>query len=132
MRVRDVMTTEVTSVCADTPLNEALAVMQMRQCDQIHVTQDKVYVGVISQADVLDKTADDANPAVVTAGELLSQANGKFEQQGIISQDAEIEEALQQMSDSNVRQLAVYGDDRKMVGTVTLEELERPLVVEEG
>jgi len=132
MRVRDVMTAEANCVCVDTPLNEALAVMQMRQCDHICVTQDKVLVGVISQAEVLGRTADDANPAVVTAGDLLSQSGGPVEPQASISQDAEIEEALQQMSDCNVRQLAVYGAHREMVGMVTLEELEHPLVVEEG
>ena len=69
MRVRDVMTSTVVSINADTPINEVLAVMQMNNVNVLSVTREHECAGVLSEEDIhTQMSRRGMDPTVTTAG----------------------------------------------------------------
>lgn len=135
MQVRDVMSSRVVSINVDTPVNEALAAMRMHNVSFLPVTHEKVCAGVLTEHDINARMADPQfDPTATTAGMLLSEGKPRteFHSTGvlIVSQDADVEEALQLMSELQVNHLAVHDDEFVMVGVVTRKDLEQPALAE--
>jgi CBS domain-containing protein len=129
MQVREVMSANVVSINVDTPLDQALAAMQMNQVGFLPVTHEKVCVGVLTEQDINDELQKpDVDPAVTTAGTLLS--HGKHHDAvgavGVhaISEEATVVEARQLMADLRVHHLAVHDEEFRMVGVISRRDLE--------
>jgi CBS domain-containing protein len=135
MRVRDVMTSTVVSINADTMINEALAVMQMNNVSFLSVTHERECIGVLSEEEIHTQMSKRGmDPTTATAGALLERQADRHEMDRTtirrISENTMIGDALRTMVNSNLRYAAVYKDDSVMVGVVTQEDLEKPLLAE--
>jgi CBS domain-containing protein len=53
VRARDVMTTEVISIGADTPINEIVELMEKRTVKRVPVVRASAVIGIVSRADVV-------------------------------------------------------------------------------
>ena len=134
MQVREVMTSTVVSINVDTPINEAVAAMQLNRVSFLPVTHEKVCAGVLTEHDIARRMSEDGfDPTATTAGMLLAEGKDRDEVGSTsvhaISQDASVDEALQMMADLNLHHLAVRDDEYLMVGVVTRADLEQPVTV---
>ena len=135
MRVRDVMTSTVVSINADTPINEVLAVMQMNKVNVLSVTREHECAGVLSEEDIhTQMSRRGMDPTVTTAGMLLAreadrEASGHTTVHSL-SENTPIGEAWRTMVDNDLHCMAVYNDDSEMIGVVSQKDLEKPLLAE--
>ncbi len=130
MRVRDVMTSTVISINADTPVNQASAVMQMNNVRFLSVTHDRKCAGVLSEEDIhTQMTKRGMDPTVTTAGMLLAHETNR-DAIVSLSENTLIGEALRTMVNNDLHYAVVYNDDDDMVGVVSQEDLEKPLLAE--
>jgi CBS domain-containing protein len=127
--VRDVMTERVVAVRKDAPFKEMIARMRESQISAFPVIDaaGKV-VGVVSEADMLNKEADQASPgsiasilrfrdhekaAGITAGELMTRPAVT------IGPDAPVVEAARLMRDHRVKRLPVTNATGHLIGIVS-------------
>ena len=135
MQVRDVMTSTVISINADTPMNEALAVMQINKVSVLSVKREHECLGVLSEEDIhTQMSRRGMDPMVTTAGMLLNNAADR-EARGhtavhSLCENTPISEALRTMVDNDLQYAAVYNEDSEMVGVVSQKDLEKPLLAE--
>jgi CBS domain-containing protein len=127
--VADVMTTRVVAVKKDAPFKEIIGKMREFRIGAFPVVdpEGKV-IGVVSEADMLNKEADlaaDVGPlatilrfrdheksAAVTAGELMTSPPV------VIGPDAPVTEAARRMRDRRVKRLPVINSTRHLIGIV--------------
>jgi acetoin utilization protein AcuB len=129
MPVRDVMSTNVVSINVDTPIDQAIAMMRMNHVGFLPVTHEKVCVGVITEQDINDELQQPGvDPTVTTAGTLLSHGKHRDAVGAVgvhaISEEASVEEARQVMNELNVHHLAVHDEEFRMVGVLSLADLD--------
>lgn len=135
MRVRDVMTSTLVSINTDTPVNEALAVMQINKVNVLSVNREHECAGVLSEEDInTQMSRPGMDPMVTTAGMLLDreancEINGHTAAHSL-SENTLIAEALQTMVNNDLQYAAVYNDHSDMVGVVSRADLEKPLLAE--
>lgn len=131
MRVRDVMTSTVISVNADTPMNEALAVMQMNKVNVLSVKREHECAGVLCEEDIhMQMSRPGMHPVVTTAGMLLEREARGDTTVPSLSEDTLIGKAWRTMVNNDLHCVAVYNDDSEMVGVVSQKNLEKPLLAE--
>lgn len=135
MRVRDVMTSTVVNINADTPINEALAVMQMNNVNVVSVGDEHGCLGVLNEECIHTQMSKRGmDPTVTTAGMLLASGTDRHEigrtAAPALSENTMIGEALRTMVNNDLHYAAVYNDDSDMVGVVSQEDLEKPLLAE--
>ena len=135
MRVRDVMTSKVISINANTPINEALAVMQMNKVSVLSIQCEHKCVGVLGEEDIhMQMSRRGMDPTVTTAGMLLD-SEAEREARGhttvhSLSENTLIGEAWRTMVNNDLHCMAVYNDDSEMVGVVSQKDIEKPLLAE--
>ena len=127
--VGDVMTTRVVAVHKDASFKEMIVKMREFRISAFPVVDHEGRViGVVSEADMLNKEADlaaDAGPlasilrfrdheksAAVTAGELMTSPPV------VIGPDAPVTEASRRMRDRRVKRLPVINSSRHLIGIV--------------
>ena len=127
--VGDVMTTRVVAVHKDASFKEMIVKMREFRISAFPVVDHEGRViGVVSEADMLNKEADlaaDAGPlasilrfrdheksAAVTAGELMTSPPV------VIGPDAPVTEAARRMRDRRVKRLPVINSSRHLIGIV--------------
>lgn len=142
MRVRDIMTSPVTTVTPDTPVREALRVMLDRRISGLPVVDDVgMLVGLVSEGDFLRRSElgtekkrswldflrghgraaeDYAHSHGRTVGEVMSR------EVVAISHNAPLEEAVALMEKRRVRRLPVTDGDA--LGIVTRSDILRALL----
>ncbi len=75
VRARDVMTTEVISIGADTPINEIVELMEKRMVKRVPVVRAGAVIGIVSRADVVRALATQApKPAAQALSDEAIQA----------------------------------------------------------
>ena len=131
MRVRDVMTSTVVSINADTPINEVLAVMQMNNVNVLSVTREHECAGVLSEEGIhTQMSRRGMDPTVTTAGMLLAREAGDHATVHSLSENTLIGEAWRTMVNNDLHCVAVYNDNSEMIGVVSQQDLEKPLLAE--
>lgn len=120
MQIQDLMTAEVRTVEAGTPLQEVARTMREADVGALPVVENEKLVGMVTDRDIvirgLAKQADLAN---TTAREVMSP--GMF----YCYQDQSAEEVLDNMGDVQLRRLAVVDRDKSLVGMVSIGDLAR-------
>ncbi|MCC7422465.1 MAG: CBS domain-containing protein [Planctomycetaceae bacterium] len=134
MTVREVMGPEVLQVDIDDTLETAERVLQENHLGCVPVIHSEVIAGVLTGRDVRTaaarcdpKTTYVGSLPLHTIGDLQSgEANhgpGDEHQLAAISDEATVEEALEQLADYHAERLVVHDKDFQIIGTVTRDAL---------
>ncbi|MCC6751113.1 MAG: CBS domain-containing protein [Deltaproteobacteria bacterium] len=128
MKVRDVMTVKVQTCGADATLQTAARIMWSHDCGAVPVVdEENRVVGMLTDRDV-------AMTACVQ-GHALSELHVRAAMSRQIftcGPDASLEEAERTMREHGVRRLAVVGEDYRLVGILSLDDIAREAVEEEN
>jgi CBS domain-containing protein len=136
MRVRDVMTTDVTTVAPDTDLRDVAALLVKERISGVPVIEAGSVVGVVSEQDILfkERPSDNLHRAVLAwlldEGDLMLKIDARRAGDAMsrppitISPLRTVADAASLMLDENVSRLPVVENGR-LVGIVTRHDLVR-------
>ena len=117
--IRDLMTTNPTSCESSSTVAEAARVMAQEDVGPVPVVEGGRLVGIVTDRDiVLRVVAEGRDPSTTTLGEILS---GDLV---TVQPDSELSEALELMSDNQVRRIPVVEGDQ-LVGIVATADIAR-------
>jgi len=120
LKVRDVMTSEVVYLPAETTIDEAARAMRERDIGDVVVTDGPTLAGVVTDRDIVLRAVAERRDTTSTS--LAAIATRELV---MIEQDASTDEAAKVMRERAVRRLLVCDDDRQLVGIVSLGDLAR-------
>lgn len=116
--VKDVCTKDVQYVSPDTKIDEVARRMKEHNCGSILVGEGDTLTGVITDHDiVLRCVADSQDPTTMEASQCQSP-NILY-----CYEDDDVEEALRNMADNQIRRLPVLNSDKRLVGIVSFGDL---------
>jgi len=118
VRIRDVMSTELTTVEPTATIAAAATVMGSRHVGSALVMDGERLAGIFTERDILRALASDFDAAGHTVAEWMSK------DPGTIAPEATVAEALDRMLEEGFRHLPVMEGDR-LVGVVSLRDLSR-------
>ncbi len=119
MKVRDLMTSEPTTVGPDDAVAEAATHMREEDCGSIPVTKDAKLVGIITDRDITVRcVAAGADPKTQKVSEIMSA------DPITVTPDTDADEAARMMAEFQVRRLPVV-DDGRLVGILVTAQLAR-------
>ncbi len=117
MRVRELMTENVTTAAPDTTLEEAARLMKNEDVGAIPVVEDDRLLGIVTDRDIVVRGIAAGNdPFDCTLQEILS---GDLE---TIEPDAEVDEAAELMARRQIRRLPVV-EDGLLIGMLSLGDI---------
>ena len=141
MKVSDVMTTNVVTVGAQTPLRTVASLLAERRISGLPVVDDGRVVGVVSEGDILAKERGPSREQGGWFGVLFEdQATAELKLEArtagtamtspalTITPERPLAEAAGVMVDEGVNRLPVVDGDGKLVGIVTRADLVRAFV----
>jgi CBS domain-containing protein len=109
--VREVMTSNPSTVESSTPIVEAAEIMRSEDVGSVPVVEDGRLVGIVTDRDiVLRVVADGRDGRTITTGEIASR------QVTSIDPSQPLEEAARLMAQNKVRRLPVCEEDGRVVG----------------
>lgn len=118
MRIREVMTLDVESICPEATVHEAAARMKARNIGMLPVCENDRLVGVITDRDITVRcTAEGHAPQSVLVRDVMTpEVFSCFD-------DQLVSEASLVMQEQKIRRLIVLNRDRRLVGLVSLDDL---------
>lgn len=117
MKVRDIMTTSVTSLTPDDTVTRAASIMKEQDIGSIPVCQGSNVVGIITDRDItLRSVASRVNSSNQSVREVMSS------NPVVGSPDMSIDEASKIMSQQQIRRLPIV-ENQCLVGVVALGDL---------
>lgn len=118
MKIRDVMTEQIVKAQPDTTLEEIAMMMKTENTGAIPVVDEDELIGIVTDRDIVVRCiADGGDPTEVTAEDIVS------EDLETIDPDAEIDEAMELMSQKQIRRLPVVNTAGELVGMVSIGDL---------
>lgn len=142
MRVKEIMTKEVTSVCADTNAQEALELLQKMQISGLPVIENKKLVGMFTEKEVLSAIL----PSYVEkVGRFIYEENPKAVKQKIIAlrgikvrevmrkevitvdEDTTLCEVARIMLTQKARRLPVFNKTKEVIGIISRGDVVKAL-----
>jgi len=118
MKIRDVMSEQIAKAQPDTTLEEIAMMMKTENTGAIPVVDENELIGIITDRDIVVRCiADGGDPAETTAEDIVS------EEVETIDPDSELDEALQVMSQKQIRRLPVVNTEGELVGMVSIGDL---------
>lgn len=118
MKIRDVMTEQIAKAQPDTTLEEIAMMMKTENTGAIPVVDEDELIGIVTDRDIVVRCiADGGDPADTTAEDIVSQ------EVETIDPDSEVDEALQLMSEKQIRRLPVVNTEGELVGMVSIGDL---------
>lgn len=118
MILREVMTTEVATVDADTSIREAAKIMARHDTGFLPVEKDGKLRGAITDRDIVVRAlANDADPDSLTVADAMT------EKTHALHDTSSVAEAGKLMADLQIRRLLVANEDGGVVGVVSLGDL---------
>jgi CBS domain-containing protein len=118
MKVKQIMTAEITSVGPETNLADVAGMMSEKDIGWVPVLKDGKVLGVITDRDiVLRSVAAGKNPKAVSAREVASPSTLS------VRDNEDIEEASRLMAEKQVRRLLVVDNNDHAVGVISLSDL---------
>jgi CBS domain-containing protein len=116
--VREVMTPHVVTRPSETTLTDAAVAMREEDIGDIVVCNDDELAGLITDRDIVVRAvAERRDPTTTTIGEILT------EYVVTVHPDDSVQAAALLMRDNAVRRVVVCGDDKKVVGIVSIGDL---------
>jgi CBS domain-containing protein len=138
MKVEDVMTRDVITVGHQSVLKAVAETLAANRISGVPVVEDGRVLGVVSEADILEKEAAESKPSVLgrllrrdragakkaarTAGEAMTSPAVTVRPQRDVAHAARL------MVDRGLNRLPVVNDDHRLVGIVTRADLVRAFV----
>lgn len=133
--VREVMTSEPVTVRAETPVKDALALLDQHSITMLPVvSNDSVIVGVLSEADLLvgrvlpdaratliPRTAERSDTERETVGSLMTSLALT------VAPETDVAEVTKVMTATGVKSLPVVDADRRVVGVVSRRDIVRTM-----
>src|SRR5919201_2211202 len=121
MQLRELMTQEVEIICPDATLQEAAQRMRASNIGAVPVCEGNQIVGILTERDLMvQATAEGRDPKTTRVREVMTpELITCFE-------DQESTEAMRLMHQRRLRHLAVLSRDQRLVGIISLRDLEMP------
>ena len=117
MKVRDAMTERIAKAEPDTTLEEIAMMMKTENTGAIPVVHEDELIGIVTDRDIVMRcVADGGDPSDMTAEEIVS------EEVETIDPDSDIDEALELMSEKQIRRLPVV-DNGELVGMLSIGDI---------
>jgi CBS domain-containing protein len=138
MKVEDVMTRDVITVAPQSALKAAAQTLAANRISGVPVVEDGRVLGVVSEADILEKEAAESKPSVL--GRLLRRDRAGAKKAARTAGEAmtspavtvppqrDVAHAARRMVDRGINRLPVVTDDHGLVGIVTRADLVRAFV----
>jgi len=119
MKISEVMTTDVETVCADQTAREAAAFMLRADAGSIPVCEGDKVIGMITDRDIAVRGIAEGRGPDTPVSELMSD--------GIICahEDDDVQAVARRMSEEQVRRLPVIDSEERLIGIVSLGDLAR-------
>ncbi len=117
MKVRELMTTDVTTAELGTTLEEIATIMRHEDLGAVPIVDDEDLVGIVTDRDIVVRcVAEGGDPGESTAEDILTE--------GLVtvSPDADVQEAEEMMSRHQVRRLPVVIEGR-LQGMIALGDI---------
>lgn len=125
MPVKDLAREDVVTAGRETPITELARAMRDEHVGSVVITTDDGPVGIVTDRDLTTRVlAEETDPATGTAADVMST------DLCAVGPDAGFYEAARAMSENAVRRLPVCTDDGKLVGIVTVDDLNELLAEE--
>jgi CBS domain-containing protein len=119
MKVRELMTSDPTTVGPDATLGEVATLMKQEDCGSIPVVDKGRLVGIVTDRDIVVRAiAAGKDPKKVRVSEVMSA------DPITIGPDADVDDARKVMADRQIRRLPVVEDSR-LVGILVTAQIAR-------
>lgn len=116
--VRDVMTTQLTTLPTTATISEAAKRMRDDNIGDVLVLEDGLLRGVLTDRDIVVRcVADGSDPSTVSVGDVCSA------EPTVVSADAPADDAVRQLREAAVRRLPVVDQSGNPVGVVSIGDL---------
>lgn len=117
MKVRDLMTERIVKAEPETTLEENAMMMKTENTGAIPVVDEDELIGIVTDRDIVMRcVAEGGDPSDMTAEDIVS------EEVENIDPDSEIEEALELMSEKQIRRLPVV-ENGELVGMLSIGDI---------
>lgn len=117
MKVRELMTTDVTTAELNTTLEEIATIMRHEDVGAVPIIDDEELVGIVTDRDIVVRcVAEGGDPGESTAEDILSEALVT------VAPDSDVQEAEEMMSRHQIRRLPVVLEGR-LQGMISLGDI---------
>ena len=118
MKIKDVMTRDVTSVAPDATIQEAAVCMKTIDAGMIPVYDGRRLLGIVTDRDITVRaTAEGRDPKTTKVSEVMSKDVCSC------SEDDDVNDAARLMEREQIRRIAVIDGEQRLVGVVSLGDL---------
>jgi CBS domain-containing protein len=119
MKVKDIMSREVTVASPNDPLQEAARTMGRLDVGSLPVSENDRLVGMVTDRDIAVRGVGEGLPPSAPVSQVMSrEVKYSFD-------DEEVDEVAENMADLQVRRLPVVNRDKRLVGIVSLGDVAR-------
>jgi CBS domain-containing protein len=119
-RIRDVMTSNPSTIEADKPVAEAARIMKQEDAGVVPVTEQGRLTGMVTDRDIAIRVvAEGKDPQSISVREVAST------DLVTIDPDQDLDEALRLMAQHKVRRLPVVEEDGRVVGVLAQADVAR-------
>jgi CBS domain-containing protein len=119
-RIRDVMTSNPSTIEADKPVAEAARIMKQEDAGVVPVTEQGRLAGMVTDRDIAIRVvAEGKDPQSISVREVAST------DLVTIDPDQDLDEALRLMAQHKVRRLPVVEEDGRVVGVLAQADVAR-------
>ena len=117
MKVRDVMSTDVKTIPATGSLHEVATIMRQNDIGSVPVAENDQLVGMVTDRDLVvrglaEQLSADSQVRSVMTGKVL-----------YCYDDQDLDEAVRNMADQEIRRLPVVNRDKRLVGVLALSNV---------
>lgn len=126
MKAKEIMTSEIVSVCGDTSIKEAAEKMRDADIGSLPVEENEELVGIVTDRDIVLKTvAEDLNSSQVQCKDVMTK--------DVITAtpDMNIDDVAHLMSENQVKRIPVI-ENKNVVGMISLKDLSHTCENEAG
>jgi len=120
MQIKDVMTTEVTTIEPNTRLDEIARIMRDEDIGAVPVAENDRLVGMVTDRDIVLRGVAEGDDAQQRTARDVMSAKILY-----CRDDQSLDEVLKNMGDLQVRRLPVIDRQDRLVGIVSLGDLSR-------
>jgi len=118
LRVKDIMTRNLTTVSRNTSLNQAAMLMKTEDVGSLPVMENNLIVGIITDRDIVVRAVAETNGMMTqTVGDVMTS------ELTFCRPDDQVVDVLRQMGDQRVRRLPIIDGNGVLKGIVSLADL---------
>jgi len=118
MKIKDVMTRQVTVVQPNTTIAEAADLMKSLDVGLLPVCEGERLVGMLTDRDITVRaTAEGQSPAMTLVSDVMTP------EVHFVFDDQDVEDAARVMKQQQVRRVVVLDSDKRLVGIASLGDL---------